>query len=94
LLNFVLPTIFNNIQNFEDWFNAPFADRGDLALNEEEEILVIRRLQQVRRDYRRKDGTPTCVFSLDAGHFCFGWKEGRWRSAFPGEGSHWTFSRK
>lgn len=49
LLNFVLPTIFNNVQNFEDWFNAPFAEKGDLALNEEEEILVIRRLQQVTK---------------------------------------------
>ncbi|GAQ78262.1 putative SNF2 family DNA repair protein [Klebsormidium nitens] len=56
LLNFVLPTIFNNVQNFEDWFNAPFAEKGDLALNEEEEILVIRRLQQVIRPFllRRK----------------------------------------
>lgn len=48
LLNFLLPTIFNSVENFEEWFNAPFADKGDAALTDEEELLIIRRLHQVR----------------------------------------------
>ncbi|XP_056175118.1 probable ATP-dependent DNA helicase CHR12 [Syzygium oleosum] len=58
LLNFLLPSIFNSIQNFEDWFNAPFADRGDLSLSDEEELLIINRLHQVIRPFilrRKKD---------------------------------------
>ncbi|KAL5139901.1 putative ATP-dependent DNA helicase CHR12 [Glycine soja] len=48
LLNFLLPNIFNSVQNFEDWFNAPFADRVDVSLTDEEQLLIIRRLHQVR----------------------------------------------
>ncbi|XP_020216057.1 probable ATP-dependent DNA helicase CHR12 isoform X1 [Cajanus cajan] len=58
LLNFLLPNIFNSVQNFEDWFNAPFADRVDVSLNDEEQLLVIRRLHQVIRPFilrRKKD---------------------------------------
>lgn len=47
LLNFLLPSIFNSVRNFEEWFNAPFADRGDLSLTDEEELLIINRLHQV-----------------------------------------------
>lgn len=47
LLNFLLPHIFNSVQNFEDWFNAPFAERGDISLTEEEKLLIIRRLHHV-----------------------------------------------
>lgn len=47
LLNFLLPHIFNSVQNFEDWFNAPFADRGDISLTDEEQLLIIRRLHHV-----------------------------------------------
>jgi SNF2 family DNA or RNA helicase len=47
LLNFLLPHIFNSVQNFEEWFNAPFADKGDVSLSDEEELLIIRRLHQV-----------------------------------------------
>lgn len=47
LLNFLLPNIFNSVQNFEDWFNAPFADRVDVSLSDEEQLLIIRRLHQV-----------------------------------------------
>ncbi|XVE66041.1 hypothetical protein DITRI_Ditri08aG0049500 [Diplodiscus trichospermus] len=47
LLNFLLPNIFNSVQNFEEWFNAPFADRGDVSLTDEEQLLIIRRLHQV-----------------------------------------------
>ncbi|XP_042491047.1 probable ATP-dependent DNA helicase CHR12 isoform X1 [Macadamia integrifolia] len=56
LLNFLLPTIFNSVENFEEWFNAPFADRCDVSLNDEEELLIIRRLHQVIRPFilRRK----------------------------------------
>ncbi|XP_004511346.1 probable ATP-dependent DNA helicase CHR12 isoform X2 [Cicer arietinum] len=56
LLNFLLPNIFNSVQNFEDWFNAPFADRVDVSLTDEEQLLIIRRLHQVIRPFilRRK----------------------------------------
>ncbi|CAI9118550.1 OLC1v1020137C1 [Oldenlandia corymbosa var. corymbosa] len=59
LLNFLLPNIFNSIENFEEWFNAPFMDKKtSIALTEEEELLIIRRLHQVIRPFilrRRKD---------------------------------------
>lgn len=47
LLNFLLPNIFNSVDNFEEWFNAPFADRCDVSLTDEEQLLVIRRLHHV-----------------------------------------------
>lgn len=47
LLNFLLPHIFNSVQNFEEWFNAPFADRANVSLTDEEELLVIHRLHHV-----------------------------------------------
>ncbi|KAL4205146.1 hypothetical protein AMTRI_Chr01g113140 [Amborella trichopoda] len=58
LLNFLLPSIFNSVQNFEEWFNAPFADRCDISLTDEEELLIIRRLHHVIRPFilrRKKD---------------------------------------
>ncbi|KAJ0987174.1 hypothetical protein J5N97_005530 [Dioscorea zingiberensis] len=58
LLNFLLPSIFNSVQNFEEWFNAPFADKCDVTLTDEEELLVIRRLHHVIRPFllrRKKD---------------------------------------
>ncbi|XP_043806858.1 probable ATP-dependent DNA helicase CHR12 isoform X1 [Manihot esculenta] len=58
LLNFLLPSIFNSVQNFEEWFNAPFADRGDVTLTDEEQLLIIRRLHHVIRPFilrRKKD---------------------------------------
>ncbi|CAM6084117.1 unnamed protein product [Calypogeia fissa] len=56
LLNFLLPAIFNSSSNFEEWFNAPFADRSEVSLSDEEQLLVIRRLHQVIRPFllRRK----------------------------------------
>ncbi|EFJ23933.1 hypothetical protein SELMODRAFT_102849 [Selaginella moellendorffii] len=56
LLNFILPAIFNSSGNFEEWFNAPFADRAEVSLTEEEQLLIIRRLHQVLRPFllRRK----------------------------------------
>lgn len=58
LLNFLLPNIFNSVENFEEWFNAPFADRCDVSLTDEEELLIIRRLHHVIRPFilrRKKD---------------------------------------
>ncbi|MCO5585700.1 hypothetical protein L7F22_039636 [Adiantum nelumboides] len=56
LLNFLLPAIFNSCANFEEWFNAPFADPSEMSLTEEEQLLIIRRLHQVIRPFllRRK----------------------------------------
>ena len=51
LLNFLLPAIFNSVQNFEEWFNAPFADRCEISVNDEEELLIIRRLHHVSIDF-------------------------------------------
>lgn len=52
LLNFVLPHIFNSCRTFEEWFNAPFANTGEkVELNEEETLLIIRRLHKVLRPF-------------------------------------------
>lgn len=52
LLNFVLPRIFHSCRTFEDWFNAPFAHTGErVELNEEETLLIIRRLHKVLRPF-------------------------------------------
>jgi ATP-dependent helicase STH1/SNF2 len=52
LLNFVLPKIFNSSKGFDEWFNAPFANTGEkLELNEEETLLIIRRLHKVLRPF-------------------------------------------
>uniref|UniRef100_UPI00358E5DCF transcription activator BRG1-like n=1 Tax=Myxine glutinosa TaxID=7769 RepID=UPI00358E5DCF len=52
LLNFLLPTIFRSCSTFEQWFNAPFAMTGEkVDLNEEETILIIRRLHKVLRPF-------------------------------------------
>ncbi|XP_039765300.1 ATP-dependent helicase brm isoform X2 [Pararge aegeria] len=52
LLNFLLPSIFKSCTTFEQWFNAPFATTGEkVELNEEETILIIRRLHKVLRPF-------------------------------------------
>ncbi|GAA6046906.1 hypothetical protein JCM3770_003422 [Rhodotorula araucariae] len=54
LLNFVLPKIFGSVKSFDEWFNAPFANTGGqdkIELNEEESLLVIRRLHKVLRPF-------------------------------------------
>lgn len=52
LLNFLLPSIFKCCNTFETWFNAPFATTGEkVELNEEETILIIRRLHKVLRPF-------------------------------------------
>jgi SNF2 family DNA or RNA helicase len=59
LLNFLLPSIFNSSDNFEQWFNAPFAYANKaksklettMTLNEEETLLIINRLHKVLRPF-------------------------------------------
>ena len=60
IVNFLLPSIFKACDAFEQWFNAPFAITGEkVELNEEETILIIRRLHKVLRPFllrrRKKD---------------------------------------
>ena len=48
LMNFLLPSIFDSSSTFESWFNAPFSLTGEkIELNEEETLLIIRRLHKV-----------------------------------------------
>ncbi|KAH7908208.1 SNF2 family N-terminal domain-containing protein [Hygrophoropsis aurantiaca] len=54
LLNFVLPRVFNSVKSFDEWFNTPFANSGTgdkIELNEEEALLIIRRLHKVLRPF-------------------------------------------
>jgi ATP-dependent helicase STH1/SNF2 len=52
LLNFLLPHVFNSCTSFEEWFNTPFANTGErMELNEEEVLLIIRRLHKVLRPF-------------------------------------------
>ena len=52
LLNFILPTIFNSVENFENWFSAPFSAAGERAeMTEEETLLIIHRLHKVLRPF-------------------------------------------
>lgn len=52
LLNFLLPSLFHSVENFEKWFNKPFANTGEeVRMNEEESLLVIQRLHKVLRPF-------------------------------------------
>lgn len=52
LMNYLLPSVFDHVENFETWFNAPFANTQDKAeLTEEERLLIVRRLHQVLRPF-------------------------------------------
>jgi SNF2 family DNA or RNA helicase len=52
LLNFLLPKIFNSVENFEQWFNAPFAATDEkMDITEEETLLIINRLHKVLRPF-------------------------------------------
>ncbi|KAG9094136.1 hypothetical protein FS749_013062 [Ceratobasidium sp. UAMH 11750] len=54
LLNFALPKIFNSVKSFDEWSNTPFANSGaadKIELNEEEALLIIRRLHKVLRPF-------------------------------------------
>jgi ATP-dependent helicase STH1/SNF2 len=67
LLNFVLPKIFNSSKSFDDWFNAPFANTGEkIELNEEETLLIIRRLHKVRK----KEHVFDCTYPNNNNNVC------------------------
>ncbi|RYP17826.1 hypothetical protein DL765_004310 [Monosporascus sp. GIB2] len=54
MLNFVLPNIFKSVKTFDEWFNTPFSNTGGqdkMELNEEEQILIIRRLHKVLQPF-------------------------------------------
>lgn len=52
LLNFILPSIFNDHNKFDDWFTAPFAKAGEAAqLSDEEQCVVITQLHAVLRPF-------------------------------------------
>ena len=52
LLNFVLPNIFNDHNQFEEWFAAPFGKNSDnVSLSTEEQWLVINQLHAVLRPF-------------------------------------------
>lgn len=65
LLNFLLPTIFNSVDTFDEWFNKPFAKfrhqgkekesaestEQDMALNQEEQLLIVHRLHELLRPF-------------------------------------------
>lgn len=51
LLNFLLPSVFNSIKDFDQWFSEPFANLKDQSSDElltvEEKLLVVDRLHRV-----------------------------------------------
>ena len=54
MLNFILPKIFKSVKSFEEWFNTPFNNQGvsdKVGLNEEEQLLIIKRLHKVLRPF-------------------------------------------
>ncbi|KAL0226533.1 hypothetical protein P9112_013857 [Eukaryota sp. TZLM1-RC] len=51
LLNWLLPNIFSDVGSFQNWFAAPFDDKKDQELEEEEELLIIQRLHQVLQPF-------------------------------------------
>ncbi|ORZ22517.1 SNF2 family N-terminal domain-domain-containing protein [Absidia repens] len=54
LLNFILPKIFKSVKSFEEWFNTPFSNQGvqdKIDINEEEQLLIIKRLHKVLRPF-------------------------------------------
>jgi superfamily II DNA/RNA helicase len=59
LLNFLLPTIFNSVDTFDQWFNRPFAQFGSNkdndaeanVLSNEERMFIIHRLHELLRPF-------------------------------------------
>lgn len=59
LLNFLLPSIFNSVETFDQWFNKPFSQFGgstsennaDEVLSNEERLLIINRLHELLRPF-------------------------------------------
>lgn len=50
----MLPKIFKSVKSFEEWFNTPFSNQGvqdKIDLNEEEQLLIIKRLHKVLRPF-------------------------------------------
>jgi superfamily II DNA or RNA helicase len=57
LLNFLLPTVFNSVDTFDQWFNRPFAQFGNsneddqTNLTNEERMFIIHRLHELLRPF-------------------------------------------
>lgn len=58
LLNFLLPSIFNSVEAFDEWFNRPFAQFGGSSehgetnmLSNEERMFIIHRLHELLRPF-------------------------------------------
>ena len=61
LLNFLLPSVFNSVETFDQWFNKPFAQFGTAAgpndgdteetVSTEERLLIIQRLHELLRPF-------------------------------------------
>ena len=60
LLNFLLPSIFNSVDTFDQWFNRPFAQFGNTGgsaedeanfLTNEERMFIIHRLHELLRPF-------------------------------------------
>ncbi|KXS15661.1 hypothetical protein M427DRAFT_44280 [Gonapodya prolifera JEL478] len=58
LLNLICPKIFDSAKTFDEWFNSPFKgqavaglSQNNVALNEEEQLLIIKRLHKVLRPF-------------------------------------------
>lgn len=63
LLNFLLPTVFNSVESFDEWFSRPFSQFGgsssnngnedghDSLLSNEERVLIIHRLHELLRPF-------------------------------------------
>lgn len=57
LLNWLLPSIFDSADSFQEWFSKPFAQQGfsgdpaDQMLDEEEKLLIIHRLHSILRPF-------------------------------------------
>jgi len=62
LLNFLLPSIFNSVSTFDQWFSAPFAqfsgttstaaeEQEQELLSNEERVLIIHRLHELLRPF-------------------------------------------
>ncbi|CAG8484524.1 14329_t:CDS:10 [Racocetra fulgida] len=64
LLNFILPRIFDSVKSFDEWFNTPFANaagQDKIALNEEESLLIIRRLHKKDVESELPDKVETVI---------------------------------
>ena len=60
LLNFLLPSVFNSVETFDQWFSRPFSQFGatkendegtDSLLSNEERVLIIHRLHELLRPF-------------------------------------------